>query len=265
MLTFHQDPNEALSIKFWPSIFSKTHTHDFWEILFLCNGSLVNILNKKSTEMKKYDIVLIKPSDIHKITPSANDFAEYYNLMIRLDYFIDFCDFIHKNLSNDFIKADNLYTTLSAYNFERCLKIISLANTSSDATEKQKYFHILLSMLLPQFIPLPKEQTNSPVAQTIEIMSNPKHMRLSLKEISQMVGYTPEHLTRLFKKENKNSPSIMFNDFKMQHARTLLLQTDIPIQDIASAIGISSMPHFYQSFKRHYNATPINTRNTRNK
>ena len=68
MLTFTNENNHnfTLSAKYWSNVFQKTHTHTFWEILFLCKGTLINSLNKKEKEMNKYDVALIHPQDIHK-------------------------------------------------------------------------------------------------------------------------------------------------------------------------------------------------------
>ncbi len=265
MLTFNLETNEPFKIKFWPSIYSKTHTHTFWEILLLCEGSLTNILNQRQTEIHKYDVVLIHPSDTHKIVPNNNKHAEYYNIAINTQYFTNFCDFLYPNLSKELSEHNNLHKTLSAHRFEKCLNMIRLANACSTPAEKRKYFNILLSTLLVEFLPLNIKLPLSPVEESIELMSNPKNMKLSLKEISKMIGYTPEHLTRLFKKAGKPHPSAISNDFKMQHAKNLLLQTNMSIPDISYSIGISSLPHFYQAFKKYHNTTPLAVRKTRNK
>ena len=70
MLTYnYEDKNSHITAKHWSNVYPITHTHTFWEILFLCKGSLMNTLNKEQQEMHKYDVALIQPTSIHKMKP----------------------------------------------------------------------------------------------------------------------------------------------------------------------------------------------------
>ena len=257
MLTYtYESKDTHITAKHWSNVFPKTHTHTFWEILFLCKGSLVNILDKEENEMNKYDVALIKPSCIHKLRPLSGIKTEYYNITIESTFFKDFCDRIYHGLMDDLLHSQNLYVTLSAHRHKKLLDLISLASSSTNKENASKYYNIALSYLLPEFIPLNETQEYSAVSQALKIMSNPNYMHLTVKEIAKEIGYTPEHLTRLFQKENVGSPSQVFLELKMAHARLLLIQTDAPVDEIAKTIGIDSLPHFYRIFKKFFNKTP---------
>ena len=85
----------------------------------------------------------------------------------------------------------------------------------------------------------------------------------TIKEIAKQIGYTPEHLTRLFQKENMGAPSQIFLELKMAHAKLLLQQTDLTIKEIAETVGINSLPHFYRIFKQFFQVTPSAMRKKR--
>jgi AraC-like DNA-binding protein len=257
MLTYTYEGKDCnITAKRWSNIFPKTHTHTFWEILFLYKGSLVNTLNKEEHEMNKYDVALIKPTCIHKLKPVSGVKAEYYNITIESSFFEEFCNRIYDGLADDFLNTPNLYVTLSAHRHKKLLELISLASSTTNQENAKKYYNIALSYLLPEFIPLNEMQQLSAVEQALKIMSDPNYMHLTIKEISKQVGYTPEHLTRLFQKENVGSPSQIFLDLKMSHARLLLIQTELTVEEIAKTIGIDSLPHFYRIFKKSFNKTP---------
>ena len=249
MLTFTNENNHnfTLSAKYWSNVFQKTHTHTFWEILFLCKGTLINSLNKKEKEMNKYDVALIHPQDIHKLRAVPNIKTEYYNFTIDDSFFKKCCSGIYAELIDDLNNCDNLYITLSAHRHNKLLELLNLATITPDKDLSEKYYKIVLSYLLPEFIPLHDTQKPSTVAQTLKIMSHPNNMCLPIKEIAKQIGYTPEHLTRLFQKENMGSPSQIFLDLKMNHAKLLLQQTDLTIEEIAENVGMRSLPHFYQA------------------
>ncbi len=257
MLTYtYESKNCNITAKRWSNVFPKTHTHTFWEILFLYKGTLVNSLNKEEHEMNKYDIALIKPTCIHKLKPVSGIKAEYYNIIIESTFFNAFCNKIYEGLTDDLLNAQNLYVTLSAHRHKKLLDLICLAASTTNQENAKKYYNIALSYLLPEFIPLNETQELSTVEQALKIMSDPNYMHLTIKEISKEIGYTPEHLTRLFQKENIGSPSQVFLELKMTHARLLLIQTDSTVEEIAKTIGIESLPHFYRIFKKFFNKTP---------
>lgn len=265
MLTFTNENNHnfTLSAKYWSNIFQKTHTHTFWEILFLCKGTLINNLNKKEKEMNKYDVALIHPQDVHKLRAVPNVKTEYYNITIDDTFFKNCCNGIYTGLLDDLNNCDNLYITLSAHRHNKLLELLNLATITPNQEEAEKYYKIVLSYLLPEFIPLQNVQPTSAVSQALKIMSHPNNMHLTIKEIAKQIGYTPEHLTRLFQKENYGSPSQIFLELKMTHAKLLLQQTDLSVEEIANAIGMKSLPHFYRIFKEFFQTTPNAMRKNR--
>lgn len=258
MLTFTNEDNNysTITAKYWSDVFQKTHTHTFWEILFLCKGTLINSLNKKETKMNKYDVALIHPKDVHKLKAISGIKTEYYNFTIEENFFKNFCNRVYSGLIDDLNNCDHLYITLSAHRHEKLLELTNIASSTQNQEESKKYYNIILSYLLPEFIPLQEDKNPSIVSQTLKIMSHPNNMHLTIKEIAKQIGYTPEHLIRLFQKENVGSPSQIFLELKMSHAKLLLKQTDLPIEEIAASIGISSLPHFYRVFKQFFNSTP---------
>lgn len=86
-------------------------------------------------------------------------------------------------------------------------------------------------------------------------------MHLSVTDIAHRLGYTPEHLTRLFKKERSEPPSKLFLTLKLQQACILLNESDLSIREIAKLVGFSNLPHFYKVFNNKYNTSPTAYRN----
>jgi AraC-like DNA-binding protein len=257
MLTHnYEDKNSHITAKHWSNVYPITHTHTFWEILFLCKGSLMNTLNKEQREMHKYDVALIQPTSIHKMKPLTDTKVEYYNITIEASFFEEFCNRIYEGLIDELSSATNLCITLSAHRHKKLMDLISFASSTTNKENAAKYYNIVLSYLLPEFIPFDETQTLSVVEKALKMMSNPSYMSLTIKDIAKDLGYTPEHLTRLFKKENAGSPSQVFLGLKMSHAKLLLMQTDLSVAEIAKTIGMESLPHFYRIFKKFFGTTP---------
>jgi len=71
---------------------------------------------------------------------------------------------------------------------------------------------------------------------------------------------TPKSLSETLKKEAGRSASIIIQDILILEAKTLLLQTDLPIADIGYKLGFSDSSHFIKLFKRRVNMTPATFR-----
>lgn len=261
MIIYKSSKNCEVSSRFWPTVFQTIHTHTYWEIIFICKGSLINSLDNKEREMHVYDIALVKPENVHKLIPSPHEECEYYNIIVSDKYIKRTCNAIYVGLYEELRAESDLYATIPPLLHNKLLSILSNANNSLSEELCLKFNKIAYSYLLPEFIPIRESLSITVVSQVLEIMSLPKNMSMTIKSIAKQIGYTPEHLTRLFKKAGINSPHETFLSFKMKHALALLCETDMPIADISYSIGIFSLSYFYKIFKKYYKKTPSEIRN----
>ncbi|MBF6625806.1 response regulator [Aerococcaceae bacterium zg-BR9] len=79
---------------------------------------------------------------------------------------------------------------------------------------------------------------------------------LTLKSLANDLGFSPSHLSVMFKKET----GIPFQDYLIQErikkAKLLLLTTDLKIYEIAEQVGFEDMNYFSQRFKQIVGMTP---------
>jgi AraC family transcriptional regulator len=79
---------------------------------------------------------------------------------------------------------------------------------------------------------------------------------LSLVELAQVAGYSPDHFTRLFKRAFLLSPYQYILRRRIARAKTLLRERRHSIVDVALAAGFSSQAHLSAMFKRSTGVTP---------
>ena len=84
--------------------------------------------------------------------------------------------------------------------------------------------------------------------------------QISLGELAELVGLTPQYFCSLFKKATSQTPVEYINLIKLRRAKALLLQTDLPVQEIAHRVGIEDASYFCALFKRYEHMTPMTFR-----
>ena len=67
---------------------------------------------------------------------------------------------------------------------------------------------------------------------------------------------SPSHFAHVFKKDTGSSFIDFVNQARMERARELLLGTDLLVRQVADAVGIESLNHFGELFRRSYGFSP---------
>lgn len=73
---------------------------------------------------------------------------------------------------------------------------------------------------------------------------------ITLHDVALYTGYSPSHLSALFKKHTGRSPLDYFNCLKIENACRLLTGTDLKINQICHKVGIDDPYYFSRLFKR---------------
>jgi AraC family transcriptional regulator len=80
--------------------------------------------------------------------------------------------------------------------------------------------------------------------------------RVALRVVAREVGMSYYHFSRAFKQSMGVNPTNYITGRRIEHAKKLLEETDLPIAEIALRAGFSSQSHFTTSFRRVAGATP---------
>jgi AraC-like DNA-binding protein len=84
----------------------------------------------------------------------------------------------------------------------------------------------------------------------------------ALAEVARKVGLNEYKLKRGFKQLFGTTVHAYLTDKRLEHARSLLLDTDRTAAEVAFALGYSSPQHFSQAFKQHFGIAPKSMRKT---
>ncbi len=98
------------------------------------------------------------------------------------------------------------------------------------------------------------------LAEAVALMEANMEEPISLDELARHVGLSRRQLERLFKKYLNCVPTRYYLELRLERARLLLLQTSLPIVEIALASGFVSASHFSKCYREVYGRPPRDER-----
>lgn len=84
--------------------------------------------------------------------------------------------------------------------------------------------------------------------------------RLTRDEIANYVYLNPDYLTRLFKKQTGLSISDYLQQKRIEYAKKLLIETNLPVSEVALSAGYSNFSYFSTIFKKSTQLNPMEYR-----
>lgn len=90
----------------------------------------------------------------------------------------------------------------------------------------------------------------------IELMEANIEDPLPQEQLAYYVGLSRRQLERLFRRHMGRTPAQYYLELRLERARHLLFQTDLPIMNIACACGFVSASHFSTCYRQMFGKTP---------
>ncbi len=78
----------------------------------------------------------------------------------------------------------------------------------------------------------------------------------SLSELSKRLHLSDSWLSKIIKRETGTNFTKLLQRKRLQKAAELLVDTDLTIEDIKSAVGYENSSYFYNQFREHYHMSP---------
>lgn len=80
--------------------------------------------------------------------------------------------------------------------------------------------------------------------------------QIALDDIADKVYMTPQSFCRFFKKSTNKTFTAFLNEYRVNHATKLLVETEDDIKSICFECGFNNLSNFFRNFKRITNLTP---------
>lgn len=119
----------------------------------------------------------------------------------------------------------------------------------------------VIGKVLAQIPETPKRKMNLKIEAIVEFIDSHLNQDLTLTYVAERMNFSSYYLSKVFKKELGVNFVKYVTERKMDKAKELLKDNDIPIVNIAFEIGYPEPSYFTKVFKKVENMTPSQYRN----
>lgn len=235
------------------TIYNQLHSHDFFEIFFIINGSIKYSVNNIYEELHSNTVIFVHPSDNHQLTGIAD--TQILNIAFSQSLFSQLIHMFGYDTSPIIQRSITLRPDLIKTYIEQ-IRELTASYQSQDSQIILK--SILVSLLTKLILSSENTQMNYPfwLQQFLNDISSitvfPEHINTILARSDK----SNEHISRTFRKYLNTSPTEYINQLRIDYAMGLLVTTSQSILDIALISGFNNLSYFYRSFKAKYGITP---------
>ncbi len=218
-----------------------------WDIhiLFCVRGSIT----AEKTHLSAGDMYVYPPYVPQKYTYEAAPDSLYY--------WVHFAgDEMTRALADLKIEEGVYRTGARAHDAERLFRLLTSSVGEWQEGMEQFSRGILYSLLA--LLTLPSAPSN-PYYQAIKLLDDVKS-EVSVGELAAQYSQSREHFIRSFRGFMGVSPHRYRQKRRMDHARILLADTDLPISRVAEEVGFADAQYFSRIFKKEVGVSPLTFR-----
>lgn len=249
-----------------PEVNSIEHDHEFDELVIVDKGSGTHIINGRPLFIQAGDVFFVRHDDAH----FYNDLRELSltNLLCSADKPFNFIPSIHEVLRLSFPEQGDGRLWIDRQKkpqLSSCLEQLATHLTSTDPALSARREGLLLQTLslLSRAAPVSGHRgTDSPhqVDRLLQYLRTHCVETIDWDWICQRFGISTRNLFRILKRETGLTPDAYVSRLRLSHARSLLLETDASITDVAYASGFVSLSYFCRLYRSAFSLSPSEQR-----
>lgn len=260
-------PNEGMPFKLFlfegkdGNYVREKHWHTSVEFFAVLEGELFFYMNDMEHPIKAGELVIVNSNEVHSI------YAPEENKTIVLQ--IPLKQFENYFTAQRFIR----FSQLPGQNeklfclIRQLYEIYECKGTGYDFQSLACYYEILY-LLVSVYRKTKVEERQIKCHRYLDALSKiTSYMRehytedLKLSQVAAVFGYSPEYLSRMFKKYAKINFKTYLQDIRMAYAYREMMNSDKTISQIALEHGFCGSRSFSKEFKKRYGILPSEARN----
>lgn len=147
-------------------------------------------------------------------------------------------------------KEENVYIGEQLYEMIRAYARHGIENEAADSL---RIYQLLIWLAMP---PKSLLERDSPIGQTVKYIREHVGEQIRLQELAEMTHLSMCHYSHAFKQQTGFAPTEYIMNTRLEKAKMLLLQTTLPISEIAAEVGYESGSSLSSLFLKRVGCSP---------
>lgn len=251
--SFHKKGDYIFQFVYKKMLTDINHSHNFYEIIVIADGSCTQIINEKNYFLKKDSFVILRPNDRHYFTEQSED-VKVVSLSVKIDEFTRFSDVYKSGLKDEIDKDDDPRIFFKYGLFSN----LQTACSRCSKNQSEYEYKALLSSIIKLYIDLSDIDDALPhnLEKALQEMQKPENMKGGIPVFVELSHYSRSHLTRLMRKHFNMSLHEYILNLRLDTAYSDLILSSQSMEEISENLGYASFSHFNKIFKEKYGITP---------
>ncbi len=248
------------------------HTHNYVEVVYMCSGSTTHIVNGTTIELKRGELLFLNQNSLQEILPAGDgDIAvnfiilpEFFDYALRLldaeenqlrDFLIACMTGANKNSSYLHFKVADV---LPVQNLIENLVWTLMHHLPNKRSTNQMTMGLLLLQLLNHIDALDTDGEDEGEKLSLAVLKyiDENYRDGELTMLAEQLHYDVYWLSREIKRRLGQNYTDLVQAKRLAQAGYLLQHTEIPVIDVAAAVGYENASYFHRIFKRRYGCSP---------
>lgn len=227
-----------------------SHLHKQIELLVCLEGSMTVTCDFKKYVLAKNHWLVILPEREHSYLSS--DHSSGILLIFKPNLVSNLSPYFKKELLEPVVKNEDAFLVECAH------RLMHLQADGLDRSIVKGYLYILMGTLFHQctFSEKSRNTDDDLTWNILNYLSEHYTNELSLATVSKYFGISPSYLSHRFHEKTGCSFNSYLNEMRVDYAKYLLKNSELPIVDICFECGFSTQRSFNRAFARFAATTP---------
>ena len=247
------------------------HWHDEFEIIYVRSGFLTVSISGESYIGKTGEAFVVSPGNLH-LMGSQSGTVDYYTFQFPLKYI---------SFRTDDMLDEKLLEPLNSGHLMICPRVkdtakelwdqlIEIYEAKNDESESKITTQVRTKIILLQFIlemwkkgfVIENDTSGRNIVEKEMVSYIQQNFtgKISLREFGEQFHLSEKYISRYFKEHFHITLSQYVTYLRLEHAKQLLQDTDIPVTDVAMQSGYQNVSYFIRSFQKAYAVSPLKYR-----
>ncbi len=218
------------------------NTIPYYDFTYVLEGSMTYHINGKRVRVGRNDAIFLPPGTLRSRDAGGAVSYVSFNFHLLPGVELPFACYMPGCITPE---------------IRRVFSLFSQQHLSPKFHSEQKCANLLNYVLFELLDARALGSHNGHVRKILTFIEEHGEEKISLGEISRLVGLTPEYTATVFKRETGKTLTEYIHERKLLQAKSMIQNSTLPLTEIAARLGFENYHYFSRLFKVHFHTTPI--------